>query len=67
MSASVMSPFDFTCFCSTTAANVAAACKCSGFMSAPSGNGCVGASILPRKVAGTHSHFSLNKTSKKEA
>lgn len=30
-----------------------ALCICSSFMSAPPGNGCVGASILPREAVGT--------------
>lgn len=36
------------------------------FMSAPPGNGCVGASILPREAAGTFSP-SINKNPIKEA
>lgn len=36
------------------------------FMSAPFGNGCVGASILPREAAGTFS-LALNKSLIKEA
>lgn len=36
------------------------------FMSAPFGNGCVGASILPREAAGTFS-LALNKNLIKEA